>query len=156
MMNKRLIIAGNLLLAVCFIADRCLKSFLTRNPAWDFFVLGDWLRIRLSYNSGVAFGLELNYYLILAVYLVFLAALGWLAWSHFSNKKLITALCAEAIIVGALSNLWDRLQYGRVIDYIDVKYFSVFNLADSMIVLGVIAFFIFDFKKSRAHQNAEH
>jgi signal peptidase II len=40
------------------------------------------------------------------------------------------------IIFGAISNLVDRLKFGYVIDYIDIKYFTVFNLADIMIVVG--------------------
>lgn len=47
-----------------------------------------------------------------------------------------------AVIFGAISNLYDRLNYGYVVDYLSVRYFTVFNIADAMIVLGVI-FFIF-------------
>ena len=40
------------------------------------------------------------------------------------------------LVLGAASNLYDRLKYEYVIDYIDLKWFTVFNLADSMIVVG--------------------
>ena len=57
------------------------------------------------------------------------------------------------IIVGAISNLIDRLRYGYVVDYIDVKFFSVFNIADSMITIGIILIVIKEllFKKSWAN-----
>lgn len=42
------------------------------------------------------------------------------------------------IIIGAISNLYDRLHYGYIIDYLDIKYFTVFNLADVMIGGGII------------------
>ena len=42
------------------------------------------------------------------------------------------------IIFGAISNMLDRLKYGFVIDYLDLKYFTVFNMADVMIVGGVL------------------
>jgi len=43
-----------------------------------------------------------------------------------------------AVILGAAGNLFDRLKYGYVVDYLDLKYFTAFNLADVMIVAGVI------------------
>jgi signal peptidase II len=42
------------------------------------------------------------------------------------------------IIFGAISNILDRLIYGYVIDYLELKYFTVFNLADVMISGGAI------------------
>jgi len=42
------------------------------------------------------------------------------------------------IVIGAASNLLDRIKYGYVIDYLDLKYFTVFNLADALIILGVL------------------
>lgn len=54
------------------------------------------------------------------------------------------------IAVGALNNVIDRLQYGAVIDYLRIGWWPVFNLADSMVVIGVILLVIkhlFDKKK---------
>lgn len=41
------------------------------------------------------------------------------------------------IVVGAISNIMDRLLYGAVIDFINIQILPVFNLSDSMIVIGV-------------------
>ena len=41
-------------------------------------------------------------------------------------------------ILGASSNFYDRLKYGFVVDYLDLKYFTVFNVADAMISLSVL------------------
>lgn len=41
------------------------------------------------------------------------------------------------VLAGAASNLYDRLQYGFVIDYINILWWPVFNIADVMITLGV-------------------
>jgi len=40
-------------------------------------------------------------------------------------------------IGGAIGNLVDRLRFGHVIDFIDFKFWPVFNVADSCIVVGV-------------------
>ena len=40
------------------------------------------------------------------------------------------------IAAGAASNFFDRVRYGAVIDYIDVRWFTVLNIADIMISVG--------------------
>ena len=42
------------------------------------------------------------------------------------------------MIIGAISNLMDRIQYGGVIDFISVPYFTVLNLSDIYISIGVV------------------
>jgi signal peptidase II len=57
------------------------------------------------------------------------------------------ALSLGLILGGALGNLWDRLVFGYVVDFISVhyagSYFPAFNLADSAISLGA-ACMLFD------------
>ncbi len=45
-------------------------------------------------------------------------------------------LALALIMGGAVGNLFDRLVYGYVIDFIDIKVWPVFNLADSAVVVG--------------------
>ena len=42
--------------------------------------------------------------------------------------------CLTILLFGAISNIIDRIRLGFVIDYIDLKYFTIFNIADIMIV----------------------
>jgi len=51
------------------------------------------------------------------------------------------------IIFGGISNLFDRIYFGYVIDWINIS-ISTFNIADIMIILGIICL-IFRFKKSK-------
>jgi signal peptidase II len=44
------------------------------------------------------------------------------------------------ILIGALSNLFDRILYGGVIDYLNLKNYIFFNLADVAIILGIIIY----------------
>ena len=41
------------------------------------------------------------------------------------------------VIGGSLSNLLDRVRLGYVTDFLDLRYWPAFNLADSFIVIGV-------------------
>ena len=50
------------------------------------------------------------------------------------------------ILAGAISNIIDRLYYGCVIDFIDLRFWPVFNLADIFIVSGVV-FLLVEWKK---------
>ena len=53
------------------------------------------------------------------------------------------------ILGGAVSNLWDRIFLGFVVDYIDLRVWPVFNLSDSCITVGVGLLLWQSFKKSR-------
>jgi signal peptidase II len=50
------------------------------------------------------------------------------------------------ILGGALSNLLDRVIYGYVIDYIDIRIWPVFNLSDTAITTGVFLIFLSSFR----------
>jgi hypothetical protein len=57
----------------------------------------------------------------------------------YNDKLLITkALPLILILSGAISNIIDRLYFGCVIDFIDLQFWSVFNLADVYITTGAI------------------
>ena len=71
------------------------------------------------------------------------AAIISLSLLFFKTKN--TALLL--IIFGGVSNLFDRIYFGYVIDWINIST-STFNIADIMIVLGIICL-IFHFKKSK-------
>ncbi|MBU0647927.1 signal peptidase II [Patescibacteria group bacterium] len=97
-----------------------------------------WLKFGLVYNTGLAFGLGRGYGLIISVagFIVFL----YFLWIYRDLLKSGNGWLGVGLVTaGALSNIIDRLIYsGAVVDYIDVTFYSVFNLADVYIVVGVI------------------
>lgn len=97
----------------------------------------------LYHNTGAAFS--------------FLAKSSWATWlftaiaigvssavlvwmGRLSRRQWWQAIALALIVGGALGNLWDRLSYGYVVDFIEwyVKdwYWPAFNIADSAIVVG--------------------
>jgi signal peptidase II len=87
-------------------------------------------------NKGILLGLlPRNSALIIIITLLFIIALSYLLWC---SKNPYSKLSITFIISGLLSNLLDRLFFGFVIDYIDLKFWPVFNLADTFIIFGVI------------------
>jgi signal peptidase II len=99
-------------------------------------VLGP-LRLTLSHNSGVAFGLAGGAGVLLVV--ITLAALGVVAYL-FSRDPLRPGMWVATGLLagGALGNLTDRIRADAVTDYIDLPHWPPFNLADMCITVGVL------------------
>ena len=95
--------------------------------------------IRLTHgtNTGTAFGLFPNQTATLIVFSLF--AIGFLYY-FYRTQALPSGLLMLAIglqLGGAFGNLIDRIRAGAVVDFIDVGWWPVFNLADSSIVVGI-------------------
>lgn len=123
-------------------------------------------------NRGVAFGISLPDWLILIISIGFIVFFSFLilslsaSWrieilNELFNFKLknfnfnsnlpagrqgfkfqISNSALALVLSGAISNLIDRVYYGCVIDFIDLKVWPVFNLADIFICLGVLLLII--------------
>ena len=88
-------------------------------------------------NSGIAFGLFASATAIVIVLTAVAVAwmLGYFARSGARHPLLPVAV--GLLIGGSVSNLADRVRLGHVTDFLDLRYWPAFNLADSFIVLGV-------------------
>jgi signal peptidase II len=117
--------------------DRFLKIWAFKFLVSDYFLLGDILKFSFAKNSGIAFSIPLSGPFLVILIVCILLILLWELRKHYIQEKFTVAGILLIIFSGAVSNLWDRIQYGFVIDYLDLKYFTVFNIADSMISVGV-------------------
>lgn len=126
--------------AIFFVAlDRFLK-FLAVNYYNNNSVelVNNFFKFEFTPNYNIAFSIPLRGYPLTA--LIFLLML-WLIYyflANIKNKESDNVLYLFWVILGAASNLSDRLKFGYVIDYFDLKYFTVFNLADCLIVFGAL------------------
>ncbi len=89
-------------------------------------------------NRGVAFGFLEGKGAIVGV-LIALALVGLVAWFALNAGRAWLWLPVGMLLGGALGNLIDRVREGAVIDFIDPVGWPAFNVADSSIVLGVLA-----------------
>jgi len=88
-------------------------------------------------NSGIAFGLFAS---ATAVVIVLTgAAVVWMLvyFARSGARHPVLPVALGLVIGGSLSNLLDRVRFGYVTDFVDLRYWPAFNLADSFIVIGV-------------------
>ncbi|OGI25622.1 MAG: hypothetical protein A3J76_06125 [Candidatus Moranbacteria bacterium RBG_13_45_13] len=71
-------------------------------------------------------------------YLAWIAIVGFFIYLFIKTKALNQKYLLVFIFSGAVSNLIDRIRFGCVVDYIDIKIWPVFNLADVYIIIGVM------------------
>ncbi len=128
----------NIFILALFLLDRFFKFYFFSYPSaqWDF--IFSW---RLSKNFGIAFNLPVPLpVIILATIIIFIILIS-LYLTFFKAGNFFYTFSFALIIAGAFSNLLDRLYHRFVVDYIDVPYFTVLNLADLMISTGVAMIF---------------
>ncbi len=90
-------------------------------------------------NSGIAFGLFASATSI--VILLTGVAVAWMLYffACFGSRHPVLPVALGLVIGGSVSNLVDRVRLGHVTDFLDLRYWPAFNLADSFIVVGVAA-----------------
>lgn len=126
------------------ILDRFLKVWATYVWSTTPLELSSWFSLDYSLNDSLAFSLPANKYFILIVIVLLLFVLTATFLKDFKNKNL-QAVLWFTIILGASSNLIDRLLYGSVIDYLSLAWFTTFNLADCLIVVSVMILLLQEF-----------
>lgn len=120
-------------------ADQLTKHLVTSQLALDdgVHVLGP-VWIRHVQNSGIAFGLFSR---ATAVVIVLTAiAVTWMLafFARGGARHPVLPVALGLVIGGSVSNLADRVRLGYVTDFIDLRWWPSFNLADTFIVVGVL------------------
>ncbi len=88
-------------------------------------------------NSGIAFGLFSTW--ASAVTLLTAVAVAWMIayFARSGARHPVLPVALGLLIGGSAGNLVDRLRQGHVTDFLDLRYWPAFNLADAFIVVGV-------------------
>lgn len=94
-------------------------------------------------NSGIVFGIKVP---ALAIYLFWIIILILIFYIH-KKRLLLNSYFVILFLSGAISNLLDRLIFGCVIDFIDLRFWPIFNPADIFICFGAIILVAKLFKK---------
>src|SRR3989338_3875102 len=120
-----------------FVLDRVTKKLVL-----NFFFERKFL-FNFQLNQNFVFGWSLSKAMIIIFASVTIVALFFFLIQTVRKQREEMFFLYLLIILGAFSNLLDRLLYGGVVDFIDLYFFPVFNLADIMITAGVILLVVF-------------
>jgi signal peptidase II len=133
-----------LLIGLVILLDQVTKSWAVAALADGrvIHVIGS-LQFSLGFNSGFAFSQGQGMGPLVGVFAIIAVLFLLRAVRKATTQLSAMALCA--IVAGALGNIADRIfrgegwLHGRVVDFIDVQWWPVFNVADSSITVGACA-----------------
>ena len=136
-----------------FILDRLTKIYiiyLDKINSGSELYLSKYLNIYLIWNEGIAFGLfsfdekNLYNYLTIFIFIIIVLILFWIIKSKGIQKYALLMISG-----GALGNLFDRIFYRAVPDFIDLHinnfHWFIFNIADIFITIGVFLMILSEF-----------
>jgi signal peptidase II len=100
-------------------------------------LLGEYIRLTYVENRGAAFGVLQNQTaFFIAVGLVVISVII-ASYRYIPEPSWLLNVCLGLQMGGAVGNLIDRILVGYVVDFIDLTFWPVFNIADSAICVGV-------------------
>ena len=156
-----LLVAALILLFLDFYTKAWAYSFLplTSNGLREIPIFHDFLgvdfSITLALNRGVAWGMLSSFQEIILVLRILVIA-GMLSYLFFFPHDRKREIPLVLIVTGALGNVIDYFIYGQVVDFLRFNLwgypFPIFNLADSLITIGVCAFFLVSFFQKQKAQ----
>ena len=141
-----------LIVALIYFLDRLSKIYviqLDKNNFGSDIFNSSYLNIVLIWNKGIAFGLfsfnETHLYNILSLIILIIVIIVIIMSLRTQGFKRYSLLM---VVGGALGNLYDRIFYNAVPDFIDFHigefHWFIFNVADMFISLGVIFMILYE------------
>jgi len=125
------------------VLDQLTKAWLTSrlSPGEVMTVLGDWIRLVYSQNSGALFGLFRDNALLFGIVSIFV--IGLIVLYHRQvGSSLYLSIALGLLLGGALGNVTDRLRLGYVVDFVDIGIgafrWYTFNVADAAISIAIV------------------
>ncbi len=113
-------------------------------------ILWDFLFLKYTENTGIAFSLPLEWMALKIITIVLILVITFYFSKYEYNKKnKLLDFAFWLILWGAIWNGIERIFEWKVIDFLGVKYFSTFNIADSAISIWAIIYLIIIFREER-------
>lgn len=154
-------LVNSLIVLILFCIDRFTKIYvieLAQKTNISEIYLTSFLNSYLVWNTGIAFGLfsfsnELTYNLFTALIVLINLIIIYLVIVTKDFRKYFFLM----ILGGSFGNLFDRLYYGSVPDFIDFHignfHWFIFNIADVFITVGIFFMIFIEFTDKNKEQN---
>jgi len=159
--NKKKLFNSTLIIVLIFFLDRFSKIYVLSlakiNNSVDIFVT-EYLNIYLIWNEGIAFGLlsfdQGSLYNVITV-LIIIISIALLLLIIKTND--VRFYFYSTVLGGALGNLFDRLHYSAVPDFIDLHinsyHWFIFNVADIFVTIGVLCLILVELIFNKSLEN---
>ena len=144
--NLKKILLNLVIIAIIFFTDRISKIYILKIAKQENLVdiyLTPYLNFYLIWNNGIAFGLfSFNESLIYNIITLVISIITIVIMIMIIKSEGIKQYSLIFVFGGAISNLFDRIYYSAVPDFIDFHimnfHWFIFNVADIFITLGII------------------
>jgi signal peptidase II len=135
-----------------FVADQLTKHWVTATfmPGESRILVPHLLYWTYVQNTRGAFGLFGDQTWLLIVLALAVLAIFWFSFRDIAARSPLVRLALGGIVGGAAGNIADRLQHRYVVDFIDLRWWPVFNVADSCITIGVCLLIVATLARDRA------
>ena len=142
--------------AVVLIADQLTKSFVMHTflPNESRVAIPHVLWWTYVQNTHGAFGLFGDSAALLIGMALIVLGVFWYAFRDAARHSPIVRVAFGAIVGGAIGNIVDRIHYHFVVDFIDLRWWPVFNIADSCVSLGVVALVLVSLRSESLRRQA--
>jgi len=152
-----------LIVFIIFVLDRFSKLYILNLADTEKYIdiyVNSYLNFHLVWNTGIGFGLFSSgsnfYYNLITILIVLINIFILIIIIKSKDFKFLFLLM---VLGGSFGNLFDRIYYQAVPDFIDIHYESfhwfVFNVADIFITLGIICLIIVEFIFNNKKENNE-
>ena len=140
--NKKNFFVNFFLIVIIFSLDRLSKFYVISQSETNLFI-SQFININLIWNDGIAFGLfsfekEIYYNVLTGLIILITFIIFWM----ITRTEKLEKIAFMMIFGGSLGNIFDRLYYKSVPDFIDIHFnnfhWFIFNVADIFITLGVV------------------
>ncbi|HXT36041.1 MAG TPA: signal peptidase II [Chloroflexota bacterium] len=143
------------------VADQCTKLWAVNSLSGSSStpsILDGWFSLVLTTNDGAAFGILADRGILFIVVGLVLSGVVLIFARVLPRRRPLLQVSLGLQVGGAVGNLSDRIRVGHVIDFIQIRYWPVFNLADTAIVCGVgllVYFLLSQPDPRRTHDDGE-
>ena len=147
-----------------FLIDRVSKLLIISSPeTYEQYGISitSFLNFNLIWNEGIAFGLfsfdEKFYYNLITIFICLIILI--IIWFMLKSKG-FEKISFLLIIGGSLGNIYDRIYYSAVPDFIDIHFnnyhWFIFNVADIFITLGILSLISIEIFGSKKQKNENY
>ena len=143
-----------IIVVLVFVTDQLSKALIQKSMTFGEYrhVFGSNFMLTLTQNTGGAWGLLPSGNRVFVGFAAVAIVALLYAYHKIARGDLLVGSAFALALGGAVGNLLDRLRYGYVVDFFDVRiiHWPIFNVADSAISLGIVLLLLHYIRSMRA------